>query len=88
MSLFALGAPRVASCENSHQRFPVRPCLYRFRKALGNKSVRSQGPCRGVTEGESSGKHLARCRRFVDDGVPSGVVKRGRVREGEIWIPT
>ena len=30
MSLFALGAPRVASCENSHQRFPVRPCLYRY----------------------------------------------------------
>ena len=29
ISLFALGAPRVASCENSHQRFPVRPCLYR-----------------------------------------------------------
>ena len=36
-------------------------------------------PFRGSRGG--SGKHLARCRRFVDDGVPSGVVRGGEFRK-------
>ena len=40
MSLFALGSPRVASCENSHQRFPVRPCLYRSERGGDGSQLR------------------------------------------------
>ena len=76
MSLFALGAPRVASCGNSHQRFPVPESAWQQER-----SVLKGSPLGVVSEGESSGKHLARCRRFFINGVPSGVVRGGEFRK-------